>query len=72
MERITKTLILVATFFTLSTSAALFDTMESVDTLTTIAAKKSQTDRMPAGKVTEGTPESVTTESPATEPAKTE
>ena len=37
-----------------SASAALFDTMDSVDTLKVIAAQKAQTtDRMPAGKVTD-------------------
>lgn len=70
MERITKTLLLSATFFTLtalsnSASAALFDTLESVDTLTTIAAKKTQTDRMPAGKVTESVEVPATTDTPA-------
>lgn len=57
MNRIPLTfLLLLSALTTLTASAAIFDTLESVDTLKVIAAQKAQSaDRMPAGKVTEAT-----------------
>ena len=55
MTRFTKILVLSIAglfAFTLVASAALFDTIDSVDTLKTVAAKNQKTDRMPAVKVT--------------------
>jgi len=45
-------ILLLATLAATSAQAAIFDSIESVDTLKVIAAKKAETnDRMPAGKV---------------------
>lgn len=54
MNRMTRFFILALSIFSATgASAAIFGTMESVDTLKVIAEQKSQkTDRMPAGKVT--------------------
>jgi len=70
MNRFTKILILsFSALFALGAYAAIFDTIESVDTLNKIAAKKQTTDRMPAGKVTEQEPETETAK-PTEETAK--
>lgn len=53
MTRFSKTLIALAALSTLAANAALFDTLESVDTLQKVAAQKQTTDRSPAGKVIE-------------------
>lgn len=54
MNRITKIFILgISALFALGAFAAIFDTMDSVDTLKKVAAKTQVTDRLPAGKVTD-------------------
>lgn len=55
MKRISQSiLVLLATFAASTASAAIFDTIESVDTLKVIAAQKANTGgRMPAGKVSD-------------------
>ena len=55
MKKTTRFFILgLAMFTSLSASAAIFDSLESVDQLKIIAEQRTQkTDRMPAGKVTD-------------------
>lgn len=53
MTRFSKIIITLSALFALGAYAALFDTLESVDTLKKVAAQKQVTDRSPAGKVTE-------------------
>jgi hypothetical protein len=57
MNRTIQSLLLAASLFSATgASAALFDTIDSVEPLMVIASKKTETpDRMPAGKVTEPT-----------------
>ncbi|GEM_PF-2368423 len=55
MNRTTKFLLITLSAFSATgASAAIFDSLESVDTLKVIAEQRAQkTDRMPAGKVDE-------------------
>ena len=57
MNRMMQILFLSASFLSAgAASAAIFDSLESVDTLKVIAAQKTEKgDRMPASKVTEST-----------------
>ncbi len=57
MNQTTRILLLALSFLSAGgASAAIFDTMDSVDTLKVIAAQKTEkTDRMPAGNVSDPT-----------------
>jgi hypothetical protein len=73
MNRMTRFFILALSIFSATgASAAIFDTMDSVDTLKVIAEQKSQkTDRMPAGKLTNPTDDANAAKGDATEAAPT-
>lgn len=66
MNRMTQIFILTLTAFSATgASAAIFDSLESVDQLKIIAEQRTKTDRMPAGKVAEPTKDDETTDSAA-------
>ena len=67
MNRTTRFFMLgLATLSASTASAAIFDSLESVDQLKIIAEQRTvKTDRMPAGKAAEPTKEDETSESPA-------
>lgn len=68
MNRFTKiTILAFSALFALGAYAALFDTIESVDTLNKIAAKQQTTDRMPAGSATDAKAEETETAKSAKE-----
>lgn len=72
MNRTTRFLILtLSAFSSMGASAAIFDSLESVDQLKVLAEQRTvKTDRMPAGKVSEPTKDEETSETPAVEDEK--